>query len=112
MLDVQLSSMIRWHQGRRREQLLDQLGTDMWGKEAYQAMSSHKDPEDILDEKLLIYRNELVAVTRPPGRKKSANSSHPFAAGLLDLNHGALPILPPFAWPFPSLLKARQSSHF
>lgn len=48
--------------GQEKEQLLDQLGTDMWGKEAYQAMSSHKDPYDILDEKLLIYRNELAAV--------------------------------------------------
>lgn len=48
--------------GTDKEQLLDRLGIDMWGEEAYRAMNESKDPYDILDEKLLVYGNELAAV--------------------------------------------------
>lgn len=48
--------------GPEKEQLLDQLGTDMWGESAYQAMNANKHPHEILDEKLMVYRNELAAL--------------------------------------------------
>lgn len=48
--------------GLEKEHLLDQLGAGMWGEEAYREMNKQKDPYDILDEKLLIYGNELAAV--------------------------------------------------
>lgn len=48
--------------GSEKEHLLYQLGAGMWGEQAYQEMNKQKDPYDILDEKLLIYGNELAAV--------------------------------------------------
>ncbi len=58
--------------GSDKEQLLDRLGKDMWGEEAYQALNNTKDPYDILDEKLLIYRNELASVD-PETRQQEIN---------------------------------------
>ncbi len=48
--------------GQEKEQLLEQLGRDMWGAEIYREMNANKDPYDILDEKLIIYRDDLAAL--------------------------------------------------
>ncbi|MBF0117195.1 MAG: hypothetical protein HQK79_00035 [Desulfobacterales bacterium] len=48
--------------GLQKEKLLEQLTIDMWGKEAQQAMNENKDPYDILDEKLLVYADDLAAM--------------------------------------------------
>lgn len=51
-----------YESGSEKEQLLERLGIDMWGEESYQELNAQKDPYDILDEKLLVFRNELAAL--------------------------------------------------